>query len=442
MTRKLRKAFCPQCGSGECVPTSGDNQFLCQSCGTQFGVSLINDNPQARIVDTQVKAQHQLASLKWIAVLLVVIAAAAITTPLLHKTRAPASADKRSENLGRPEDSALFENSGSFSFIQLFSDSTEQQTIYHAVVSDMQTGKRLSEPQEFRFPKASGRQELKYLEDGNLYVIFMERWLYRFDPGAMRFVDITPQLAEKFPQQLGVGLSKVGFTYRSREGFSVTSADGTDYRIYWFSGQILNDRGEGLSYAKVARTYTQQRVEWQLLPVKSDSIRNARYVLAQTWNRWEPGQMYRTDYVELIPENSEDVQSDPKGYIKAGGGFRVKPYLFDDGFIRLEPLDTQTPRFNARILAQNEQRLLLSYTPTPDESQGQVLQIVDKPSRKIIWSRTRDQIAPLASISGRWYGFAMGLPSGFYIKVNRPGYGFLMGNDGSIVHDFPPPYFR
>ena len=442
MTPKLRKAFCPQCGSGDCVRTAGENQFLCQSCGTQFGVNLINGNPQVRIVDTQVKARQQLASLKWIAVLLVVMAAAAITTPLLRKVRAPASAEKRSENLGRPEDSALFENSGSFSFIQLFSDRTDQQSIYHTVITDMQTGKRLSEPQEFRFPKTTESKEFRYLSDGNLYLILMNRWVYRFDPGAMRFVDITPQLTETFPQQLGVGLSKVGFTYRSREGFSVTSADGTDYRIYWFSGQILNDRGEGLNYAKAARSYTQQRVEWRLLPVKSDSIRNARYVLAQTWNRWEPGQMYRTDYVELIPENSEDVQSDLRGYGKVGGGFRVKPYVFDDGLIRLETLDAQTPRFNAQVLAQNEQRLLFYYTPTPDETQGQVFQILDKTSRKIIWSRTRDQIAPLASVTGRWYGFAMGLPSGFYIKVDRPGYGFLMGNDGSIVHDFPPPDFR
>lgn len=443
MNRKMRKAFCPQCGSGDCVPTATDNQFHCQSCGTQFAVSINPSSAPAYMTEPPPQTKNALSGLKWVGLSAMLMAAVAATVlPSLLQKKPAASARMPSEKLGRPEDSALLENSGSFSFIQLYSDGNEQQTIYRSVVSDMQTGKRLAEPQEFRFPRSSSRQEFKYLEDGNLYLLFMERQLWRFDPGAMRFVDITAQLADKFPQQLGVGITKITYAYRSEQSLNVTSADGTEYRVYWLSGQILNDRGESSAYAKAVKSYTQQRMEWRLLPLKSDSIRNARYVLAQTWNRWEPGQMYRTEYVELFPESGEDVQSELNRYSKAGGGFRVKPYLLDEGFIRLEPLDTQTSRFNARVLAQNDQRLLLSYTPTPDDSQGQVLQILDKANRKIIWSRTRDQVAPLASIVGNWYGQAMGLSSGFYIKTGGSASGFLLANDGSVMHDFSPPPSR
>ena len=49
---------------------------------------------------------------------------------------------------------------------------------------------------------------------------------------------------------------------------------------------------------------------------------------------------------------------------------------------------------------------------------------------------------PLASIVGNWYGQAMGLSSGFYIKTGGSASGFLLANDGSVMHDFSPPPSR
>ena len=66
MNRKMRKAFCPQCGSGDCVPTATDNQFHCQSCGTQFAVSINPSNAPAYMTEPPSQTKNALSGLKWI----------------------------------------------------------------------------------------------------------------------------------------------------------------------------------------------------------------------------------------------------------------------------------------------------------------------------------------------------------------------------------------
>lgn len=442
MSLRTRKVFCPQCGAGRCQPVPGvSNMLACQSCGTQFIFSDGGGVAQVQIAQPASKMLWpQMQSLKWaIGFLLLALALGFLLPPVLEALQQhPNAAGQRIEE-GRLDTAALYENSGGqLSHIQLLQWRKGEQEFFRIKVTDMQTGKLLSEPREYRFNwNTDGSNAFRRFSDDKLYLTLKERMLLRFDPGAQQFVDITAQVAERFGPQLSSGISKIKVAYRSNENLEITASDGTEYLASWVAGQIFKDAEASQAYEQAVQGYTQLRTGWRLAPVDGPgSISNRRYLLVQTWSKWEPGQIFINSHIDLYPNSSERVKEDRRGYVDAGSGYSVRPYLKNKGFVKLEAIDTQTPRFNAQVLAQNSQRVLLVYSPEPDSSRPRVLQLLDKNARRIVWSRTIDQIEPLRESASNWYAGAIAVPSGFYIPVNGAKLGFYMDNNGGLVHDF------
>ena len=442
MSLKTRKVFCPQCGAGHCQPVPGvSNMLACQSCGTQFIFSNNGGVAQVQIAQPVSKLLWpQMQSLRWaIGFLLLALAVGFLLPPLLERLQQSSDAAVQRVEEGRLDTAALYENSGGqFSHIQLLQGRKDEQEIFRIKVTDMQTGKLLSEPREYRFAwNADGSNAFRRFSDDKLYLTLKDRMLLRFDPGAQQFVDITAQVAERFAPQLSSGISKIKVAYRSNENLEITTSDGTEYLASWISGQIFKDAEASQAYEQAVPGYTQLRTGWRLAPVDGPgSISNRRYLLVQTWSKWEPGQIFINSHIDLYPSSSERVKEDRRGYVDAGSGYSVRPYLKAKGFVKLEAVETQTPRFNAQVLAQNSKRVLLVYSPEPDSSKPRVLQLLDKENRRIVWSRTLDQIEPLRARAGNWYAGGIAVASGFYIPVNGARPGFYLDNEGGLVHDF------
>ena len=80
--------------------------------------------------------------------------------------------------------------------------------------------------------------------------------------------------------------------------------------------------------------------------------------------------------------------------------------------------------------------MLLAYNATPVTEQGRILQLIDKETHAVVWSRTVEQL-PQITRNGTYLN-ADPLPSGFYVTSDSSTPSLLIDNNGNIVHDFRP----
>ena len=163
---------------------------------------------------------------------------------------------------------------------------------------------------------------------------------------------------------------------------------------------------------------------------------STRYQLIQYWAKTEPGQPLYQGYFELYPRSGDAALDRRMKRIDVGSGYSVSPYVISRGLVKIEAIAPLALRFDAQILAQNDKRLLLAYNSTPTGEDGRVLQLMDKDTHQIVWSRTAEQIPSLAKSSRGRYTVGTALPSGFYLAADAGLPGLIVDNDGNIVHDF------
>ena len=434
--------FCPQCGARRSHAAAGlRGQHVCENCGTTFAVG------QKKVPsDTQLPhglaaaVPHGLAAQltgKYrnvvIAVVLALVAAVFLLPLLMNvnKTSRPAAVQSK----GRADFSALYEAAGKFSRVDVYKRRTEESLDeFRIEVSDMQSGAALSEPQFYRFPWIQHGGEFRNFSDGNLYLQLKEAMVLRFDPGASQFVDLGPQLMAQFPRELGGGMAEIKFAYKDRpDCLSVVANDGRKFYVYWLAGQILDADNSSRLDAQRAASASQSRKYYQFAPLYGGSSSDRRFLLVQYWNKYEEGQPEYLSFFELkpLPEGPQTGRSDQA----VGGGYAVSAHVMEGGLQRLEVIEP-TPRFHADIMAENATRLLLSYSATPEEGKGRVLQLLDKQSNQIVWSRDVAQIPLLARERGGIYTRAQALPSGFFMQGSSLEPGYLMDNQGALVREF------
>ncbi|QXZ08873.1 hypothetical protein KUF54_12520 [Comamonas sp. Y33R10-2] len=439
MTLRKNLYFCPQCGtSGKHLNRASAQTRRCESCGTEFSVSQAAAAAPDAVHFSLPSAGHWGW---WVSGALVLAAAAAFAVPLwisLGRSGSP-SVESR-VNWGRAQESALHEAGGKISRIEIFQRRNEQsQDEYTVVVSDMQSGAHLSEPQVYRLPWMLHGEDFRNLSDGNLYLQLKEKIMLRLDPGAQQFVDITPQLSAQFPRELGSGIAKITFAYKYRpDCFEVLANDGKKYLVYWLIGQIQTEEQARESAQKIA-SYTELTEDYQFVPLMEGNSLNRNFLLVKTWRKSQSGQPQYSPYFEMAPVGSESFRRGSSYMREVGSGYAVRSYVISEGLTKLQVLEPATPRFNADVLAHNATRLLLSYSPTPDEAQGRVLQLLDRHSGQIVWSRTMAQIPQLAQNRGERYLKAQGIPSGFLMQSTSMEPGHLMDNNGGLVKDFASP---
>ena len=344
--------------------------------------------------------------------------------------------------MGRSEGATIVERNGQRLLVQLFENREQDQTVYRAVISDMVSGKPLAEPQRFsmHWASGSGRAELRFFSDGQLYLSLQERGFWRLDPATLRFVDLLPQLGERFAPQLGAGVVGVAIQRRDRpDSLEVTSSSGSKYYVYWLLNQIVPAAESSRLYQKAQATYRERISHYRYERLPRPTGEEDRALLVQSWWRYEPGQPVFFDYFDLLPTDSQALRDSPRYHVAIGGGFSTKSYAVEDrGLLRIEVVQPATPRFHAEILAESANRVLLTYTPTPVRQEGRVIQLLDKATNQVVWSRTIDQLPQLGTREGGLYVKGQAVSGGFLLFNDLQQPALLMGDDGQTVHDFSP----
>ena len=191
--------------------------------------------------------------------------------------------------LGRSEGATIVERNGQRLLVQLFENREQDQTVYRAVISDMVSGKPLAEPQRFsmHWASGSGRAALRLFSDGQLYLTLQERGFWRLDPATLRFVDLLPQLGERFGPQLGAGVVGVAIQRRDRpDSVEVTSSTGSKYYVYWLLGQIVPAAESSSLYQKAQATYRERIPYYRYERLPRPTGEEDRALLVQSWWRY------------------------------------------------------------------------------------------------------------------------------------------------------------
>ncbi|MFE1573039.1 hypothetical protein [Comamonas odontotermitis] len=436
--------YCPRCGAADCRSAGPRNAFACLQCGAQFSVDHGQGLPQVRMHTPASGLARLQSHMRWLFPLLVVLMVLPWLVPHVQQFfKSDMKPYELRQALGRSEGATIVERNGQRLLVQLFENREQDQTVYRAVISDMVSGKPLAEPQRFsmHWASGSGRAELRFFSDGQLYLTLQERGLWRLDPATLRFVDLLPQLGERFGPQLGAGVVGVAIQRRGRpDSLEVTSSTGSKYLVYWLLGQIVPAAESSSLYQKAQASYSERIPYYRYERLPRPTGEEDRALLVRSWWRYEPGQPIFFDYFDLLPTDSQAVRGWPHHYIAIGGGFSTSAYAVKDrGLLRIDVVQPAVPRFHADILAENTTRVLLTYTPTPVRQEGRVIQLLDKATGQVVWSRTVDQLPQLGSREGGLYVTGQAVNGGFLLFNDLQQPASLIGDDGQTVHDFSPP---
>ena len=383
--------------------------------------------------------------LPWLAVLLAMLVSIPWWLPRLQpglQLKLPAAWQDKAAPLalGRSEATTLIERNGQRLLVQLYESREQDDVVYRAVLRDAATGASLGEPQRMAMPWAStsGRAELQFFSDGQLYLFLRERGFWRLDLASLRFVDLQPQLSARFAAQLGEGIVGVAPKGRDRpDSLEVTSRSGSKYLVYWLLGQIWPAADSSSLYEKAQAGYGQEIAFYRYESLPRPTGEENRAVLVQSWWRHEPGQPSYFGYYDLQPSDSREVQTSPRSYVPIGDGFSTRPYAIQDrGLLRIKVVQPAVPRFHADVMAESTRRLLLAYNPTPLRQEGRVIQLLDKASQQLVWSRTIDQLPQLGKREGGMYVTGQAVSAGFLLLNDMRQPALLIGEDGAVLQDF------
>ncbi|TDS76300.1 hypothetical protein [Comamonas sp. JUb58] len=443
----LSSPYCPRCGAAHCRSAGAPHAFACLECGAQFRLEQLQGQ-----VFTGMPASAGAASgarlrrhLPWLVVLLAMLVSIPWWLPRLQPglqlTLPAAWQDKAAPlALGRSEATTLIERDGQRLLVQLYESREQDDVVYRVVLRDAATGASLGEPQRMAMPWAStsGRAELQFFSDGQLYLFLRERGFWRLDLASLRFVDLQPQLSARFATQLGEGIVGVAPKGRDRpDSLEVTSRSGSKYLVYWLLGQIGPAADSSSLYEKAQAGYGQEIAFYRYESLPRPTGEENRAVLVQSWWRHEPGQPSYFGYYDLQPSDSREVQSSPRSYVPIGDGFSTRPYAIQDrGLLRIKVVQPAVPRFHADVMAESARRLLLAYNPTPLRQEGRVIQLLDKASQQLVWSRTIDQLPQLGKREGGMYVTGQAVSAGFLLLNDMRQPALLIGEDGAVLQDF------
>ncbi|MEJ5152662.1 hypothetical protein [Comamonas sp. MYb396] len=443
----LSSPYCPRCGAANCRSAGARDRFACLQCGAQFRLEQLQGQVFTGMSTTADAASgaRLRRHLPWLAVLLAMLLSIPWWLPRLKpglQLKLPAAWQDKAAPLalGRSEATTLIERNGQRLLVQLFENREQGDVVYRVLVRDAATGASLGEPQRMAMPWAgsSGRAELQFFSDGQLYLFLRERGFWRLDLASLRFVDLLPQLSEKFAAQLGEGIVGVAPKGRDRpDSLEVTSRSGSKYLVYWLIGQIWPAADSSSLYEMAQAGYRQEIAFYRYESLPRPTGEEGRALLVQSWWRHEPGQPAYFGYYDLQPSDSREVQSSPRSYVAIGDGFSTRPYATKDrGLLRIKVVQPAVPRFHADVMAENARRLLLAYNPTPLRQEGRVIQLLDKASEQVVWSRTIDQLPPLGQREGGMYVTGQAVSAGFLLLDDMRQPALLIGDNGEVLQDF------
>ena len=444
MSIQIKSLICPQCGAtGSSKVTGTPNLYACRNCQAEFVLSDSNAPRSVHVVHSM--AHDQFEKLRKFKVALAVGAGVfmlLLLTPFLIDLFKKAGPPP--ERPGRLEASTLYvPEGGKTGFVRVFETGDQHSDRYRIVITDLDSGKNLAEPQTIDFQRntRSRRPKIQHFSDGSVYLLLNEQRLMRLEPAGPRFVDMNEALISRYPQQLGVGVAKIEITaHLYPDMLRVTTNSGESYDLYWVTGEILHG---GERYDDVRKrpydSYAATEKRLAVVELRSDRNRGATYeageLLVTYQQKVRPGQYPNRPHLWLFDADNSGLRSMPDKYTPVTPEWMVEVrQLKEQGISDVAVLPPGQKRFNADVLAENATRVLLAYNATPVTEQGRILQLIDKKTDAVVWSRTVDQL-PQITRNGS-YVSADPLPTGFYLTSDDSTPSLLIDNNGNIAHDF------
>ena len=445
MSVQIKTLVCPQCGSGRCSKLPGSpNLYACASCGAEFVLSDSNAPKEVRVVHSMDPSQFDsLKRLKYLGAIAIGTFVLILFLPQflrLFDTLKPTAAVI---NQGRLEASTVYQNSAKqYNVVRVMESGDDKNDVYQILVNQLDSGKKLAEPQRLEFQRntLSQRPKLAHFSDGNVYLVMNAQRFMRLDPGSAQFVDLNDQMINRFPKQLSMGIAQIELANAEYlDALVVTSNSGARFYVYWLTGEInaYGDNYENFrnqpfdSYSQSVKRYafTNNMLESAdasfptLLVSYLQKIKDGKYQNNPTITLYSPDspltKLPGTQFKALTPQWQVNLQD-----------------LQKIGVEQLQPVAPVENRFRGEILAQNASRVLIVFNTTPVTDQGRVLQLLDTVDGHVVWTRTVDQL-PQITRRGTYLA-ADAMSTGFYISSDSSTPSLLIDNEGNIVHDFSP----
>ena len=444
MSIQIKSLICPQCGAtGSSKVTGTPNLYACRNCQAEFVLSDSNAPRSVHVVHSM--AHDQFEKLRKFKVALAVGAGVFMVLLLLpflldlFKKAGPPP-----ERPGRLEASTLYvPEGGKTGFVRVLETGDQHRDRYRILITDLASGKSLAEPQTIDFQRntRSRSPAIRHFSDGGVYLLLNEQRLLRLEPAGPRFVEMNETLINRYPQQLGVGVAKIEFGYRDTpDALRLTTNTGEEFDVYWPTGEILR---HGDSYSDLRKrdfaSYgaTEKRLAIADAKTDGDHGSNDPGLLVSYQQKVRPGEYVHRPYLELLHAGNSGPRSEPARYVSVTPEWVADARRMKElGISALTALPPGQKRFRADVLAENATRALIAYAPTPVTEQGRILQLIDKKTDAVVWSRTVDQL-PQITRSGT-YVSATPLPTGFYLTSDDSTPSLLIDNNGNVAHDFRP----
>lgn len=449
MSIQIKGLVCPQCGAtGSSRVTGTPNLYACGNCQAEFVLSDSNAPKSVHVVHSMAHEQFEKLRKFKVAVAVALAMGAALfmvllLTPfLLDRFK---KAGPPPEQPGRLEASTVYvPEGGKTGYVRVLETGDDRSDRYRIVITDLASGKSLAEPQTIDFQRNTGsrRPAIKHFSDGGIYLILNAQRLMRLEPAGPRFVDMNEALINRYPQQLGVGIAKLEFAISAYpDMLKVITNSGESYNVYWVTGEILR---EGESHNDLRKrpyaSYTATVKRIAVAAATSDRDRasiNDPGLLISYEQKVRPGEYTNRPYLELLDAGNPGPGSTPERYAAVTPEWMVNvSRLKEIGVVNLALLPPGQKRFHADVLAENATRVLIAYNATPVTEQGRILQLIDRQTDAVVWSRSVDQL-PQITRNGTYMN-ADPLPSGFYVTSDSSTPSVLIDNNGNIVHDFRP----
>ncbi len=397
MGTKIKAIKCPNCGS-EKHTHKEDKCYLCQSCGTEFYIDdddiNINVNHRFDYIPSSNDTIDIVRKLGMYALLAIAIGVFFVLLPIfLSSSPNSSSILSQKDSIDVAEDTYMavtMSHKGNACLFYIvgrdFSTGVDKDPkhidgVYYGF-RDIKTGKILAEQllgtgeAVFDFRMASyDYYNLRYFNQARRwFFIVSERYIFEVSPEQLTMKDVTKSLFEK-KNAMSTGVSSAKLLYDEYgEGIKVVNNLAEMY--YYFPG---TDR----LYTEEAFNYAQDLPPSQL----NGEVRDSIYYCLQKKNAnssTNNGGKYR-----FIKIHFKYHLGDPQNRYSFDD-IGEKLWIHDDRLVSDSPITDWFTAFNAKIIYQDANYILISYTPNISEKTVPVFQL-RATNGKILWTQAPEK---------------------------------------------------
>lgn len=398
MGTKIKPIKCPNCGS-EKHTHKEDKCYLCQSCGTEYYIDdddiNINVNHRFDYIPSSNDTLDIIRKLVIYGLVALAIGSFVILLPIFLSTSprtSPILSQKDSIDVNNHTYVAITMNhNGKACLFYIaekdFSTGTEKDPkhidgVYYGF-RDIKTGKILAEQLlgtgeavlDFRISSYGNYFDLRYFNQANhWFLIISDRYIYEISPEQLTMKDVTKSLFEK-KNAMSTGLSCAKLLYYEYgEGIKVVNNLAEMY--YYFPGTDRLYTEEAFNYAK------------DLPPSQlNGELRDSIYYCLQKKNAnssTNNGGKYR-----FIKIHFKYHLGDPQNRYSFDD-IGEKIWIYDDRLVSDSPITDWFTAFDAKIIYQDANYILMSYTTNISKTALPVFQLRSTNGR-ILWTQAPEK---------------------------------------------------